>query len=243
MASLKIVPLPTRAKNIKVPPLMEQIDLKHPFSLAVTGMTGSGKTVAVLNLLTNPDMYGAGYFDEIYLFSATANSDDSFESLNLDSKHIITTGMISKLKKILQKQVKAVETRGIDKAQKLCIILEDLTSQVKLMGSPEFTKLFVQNRHMNASVFACSHKYHALLRVARLNANHHFIFPCSESEVARVVDEHQPAGLKRHEFEQLIAYAFTPDEENVRPFLWINLKVPVKTRFRRSLDQVLELTS
>jgi hypothetical protein len=67
-AMLKIVPLPTKASKIQSPPLMDEVTLKHPFSLAVYGMTGSGKTVAVLNLLTHPQMYGQ-YFDEVFIFS------------------------------------------------------------------------------------------------------------------------------------------------------------------------------
>lgn len=239
--SLKISPLPTKAKNIKVPPLMEQIGLKHPFSLAVYGTTGSGKTVAVLNILTQPHMYGGDYFDEIYLFSVTGNSDDSFDALELDKKHIITSGMVSKLKKILDKQKRTVESKGIDKAPKMCLIFEDLTANKKLMNSPDFLKAFVQNRHLSMSVFACCHKFNALIRTARLNSNNHFVFPCSESEMARIVDEHQPPELGRRDFEELIRYAFTPDEENQRPFLWIATKEPTRVRFRRSLDQILQL--
>jgi hypothetical protein len=239
--SLSIKPLPTRAKNIKVPPLMEQIDLKHPFSLSACGMTGSGKTVAILNILTNPVMYG-GYFDEVYLFSVTGNSDDSFDALKLPKKNIITTQMIPKLKKILDKQKKAVESKGIDKAKKVCIIFEDVTAQKKLMSSSEFLQSFVQSRHMNLSVFACCHKYHALVRTARLNANHHIIFPASQSEVARIIDEHNPPELTKSAFAGLINYAFTPTEEKTHPFLHINLKVPTKIRFRKSLDEILELT-
>jgi hypothetical protein len=104
---LKIVALPTKAKKLMSPPLMDEINLRHPFSLAVYGMTGSGKTVAVLNLLTNPNMY-SGFFDEIYLFSVTGNSDDSFEALNLKKKNIITEQMVPKLKKLLEKQKKEV---------------------------------------------------------------------------------------------------------------------------------------
>jgi hypothetical protein len=238
---LKIVPLPTRAKNIVVPPLMDQIGLKHPFSLACYGMTGSGKTVAILNVLTNPDMYGGGYFDEVYLFSVTGNSDDSFDALDLDKKNIITTDMIPKLKRILKKQKSAVEKRGIDKAKKICIVYEDLTANKKLMASADFLRSFVQNRHMNLSVLCCCHKFHSLIRAARLNANHHFIFPCSESEVSRIIDEHAPPELNKNDFASLIQYAFTPTEDNPKSFLWINLKSPTKTRFRRSLDELLEL--
>jgi hypothetical protein len=119
--SLKIKPLPTKATKISSPPLMEEVDLKHPFSLAVYGMTGSGKTVAVLNLLTNPQMYGE-YFDEVYLFSATGKSDDSFDALELPKGNVYTDKMISQLHKIIERQKKAVERKGIDKAKKcVCV--------------------------------------------------------------------------------------------------------------------------
>ena len=237
---LKIRPLPTRASKLESPKLMEEIELKHPFSLAVYGMTGSGKTVAVLNLLTNGDMYG-GYFDEMYLFSTTGKSDDSFDALDLPKRNVITDKMVAELKKIIERQKKAVERKGIDKAKKVCLIFEDLTANRKLMNSPDFIKAFVQNRHLSCSTIACCHKFNALVRTARMNANHHWLFPCSESEVSRIVDEHQPPELKKSEFVSLIQYAFEPSEDQSRPFLWINLKVPTQTRFRKSLEELLHL--
>jgi hypothetical protein len=89
---------------------MEEVDLTHPFSLAVYGMTGSGKTVAVLNLLTNPQMYGE-YFDEVYLFSATGKSD-SFDALALPKRHVFTDKMIPEQHKFIERQ-KAVERKGV----------------------------------------------------------------------------------------------------------------------------------
>jgi hypothetical protein len=237
---LKILPLPTRASKLESPPLMAEVDLKHPFSLAVYGMTGSGKTVAVLNLLTNPEMYG-GYFDETYLFSATGRSDDSFDALALPKRNVITDKMIPELKKLIERQKKAVERKGVDKAKKVCIIFEDLTANRALMNSPAFIKAFVQNRHLSCSTIACCHKFNALVRTARMNANHHWLFPCAESEVSRVVDEHQPPGIRKSDFVGLIQYAFESTEDQPRPFLWINLKVPTQTRFRKSLEEMLQL--
>ena len=235
---LRIKPLPTRATKLESPPLMQEVELKHPFSLAVYGMTGSGKTVAVLNLLTSPQMYG-GYFDEMYLFSATGKSDDSFDALELKKQNVITTSGIAELKKIIDTQKRTVERKGIDKAKKICIIFEDLTANRKLMNSPDFIKAFVQNRHLSCSTIACCHKFNALVRTARMNANHHWIFPCSESEVSRIVDEHQPPNLHKPEFINLIQYAFEPTGEQPRPFFWINLKVAVSARFRKSLEELL----
>jgi hypothetical protein len=96
---------------------------------------------------------------------------------------------------------------------------------------------------MNISTLACCHKYHALIRVARLNANHHIIFPASQSEVSRIMEEHNPSELSKSEFENLINYAWTPAPDKTHPFLHINLKVPTKIRFRKSLDEILELTN
>jgi hypothetical protein len=74
--------------------------------------------------------------------------------------------MIPELHKIIERQKKSVERKGIDKAKKVCLVFEDLTANRKLM----------------------SHKLNALVRTARMNANHHWLFPCSESEVSRIVD-------------------------------------------------------
>jgi hypothetical protein len=240
MATLQIKPLPTRAKNISCPPLMEQVNLKHPFSLSVFGSTGSGKTVAVLNLLTNPNMYG-GYFDEVYLFSVTGKSDDSCDALDLKPSNIITDSMISKLDSLMKKQQKAVESKGIDKAKKVCILFEDLTANKKLMESDSFLKSFVQNRHLSISTIACCHKYHALNRTARLNSNHAWVFPATDSEVNRICDEAQPPTLKKAEFIQLINYCFESTPDNTHPFLWMNVKEPYSTRFRKSLEELIEI--
>jgi hypothetical protein len=238
--TLKIRPLPTKAKLISSPELMEQVNLKHPFSLSVFGSTGSGKTVAVLNLLTNTDMYG-DYFDEIYLFSVTGKSDDSFDALDLKPNNIITNNMISKLDTLLKKQQKAVESKGIDKAKKVCILFEDLTANKKLMNSDSFLKSFVQNRHLSISTIACCHKFHALNRTARLNSNHAWIFPATDSEVNRICDEAQPPTLKKAEFIELINYAFESTPDNSHPFLWINNKECYNTRFRKSFEELIEI--
>lgn len=240
--SLRIVPLPTRAKNVRSPPLMEQVKLEHPFSLAVFGMTGSGKTVAVLNLLTNPSMYG-NYFDETWLFSVTGAADDSFGVLKLDKKRIITDAnkMVSSLQKLLKKQKTEVEKKGIDKAKKVCIVFEDLTANKKLMRSKAFLECFVQNRHHGVTTIACCHKYHALIRTARLNCNHVWIFPCTRSEQNRLIGEAQPPQLISKQFEELIAYAFAPTADQPRPFLWINYKVPTTIRFRKSFQEILQI--
>ena len=222
---------------------MEAIDLKHPFSLSVFGSTGSGKTVAILNLLTNPSMYGE-YFDDVYLFSVTGKADDSFDALKLKKKNIITDAakMINKLQTLINKQKRDVESKGVDRAKKLCILFEDLTANKKLMRSKAFLECYVQNRHHNITTIAACHKFHSLVRTARMNSNHMWLFPATQSEVQRILDEAQPPQLSKKEFFELIQYAWQPSAEQPRPFLWINFKVNTKERFRKSLLEVLTLS-
>lgn len=235
---LSIQPIKTQASKLKSPPTMEALDLKHPFSLASIGVTGSGKTCAILNLLTNQYMYGR-FFEELWLFSATGVSDDSFQVLRLPPSRIITSGMEAKLKRIVKSQKKEVETKGKVKAKKVCIVFEDLTANKKLMRSKTFLECFVQNRHLGISTIACCHKYHALIRTARLNANQMWIFPASSSEMMRIATELGPPGLSTGEFMELIQFAWDPEPNMSHPFLWVNRKVPIRTRFRKSLSRLL----
>jgi hypothetical protein len=239
--SLKIVPIETKATEIRSPPLMEQINLKHPFSLFLCGNTGSGKSVLAMNLLKQPQMYGK-YFDQIYLFSITGKADDTFKCLNLKKSNIITDNMIQKLDKIMKTQLEKVEQKGIEKAPKICILFEDLTANKKLMNSKSFLQAFVQNRHLSLSTIAAGHKFKSLIRTARLNSNHVMIFPCTEGEVKQIVDDYQPPSLNKKEFIQLIQYSFEPTNDNLYPFLWVNRKEKnSKTFFRKSLSELLEI--
>jgi hypothetical protein len=113
--------------------------LETPVQLSCLWHDRSGKTVAVLNLLTNPQMYG-GYFDEVYVFSAMGKPDDSLDALTLPKRHVFTDEMIPELHKIIERQKKAVDRKGVDKAKKVCLIFEDLTANRQLVNSPDFIK-------------------------------------------------------------------------------------------------------
>lgn len=239
--NLDIKPLPTNANKHVVPPLMDQINLKHPFSLSIIGNTGSGKTVLCLNLVTNPQMYG-GYFDEIHLFGLTVESDNTWDILKLPKRQIHSkpNSLIPELRTLLDKQKRDVEVMGVHRVKKICIIFEDATANRKLLNSSEYIEAYVQNRHYGCTTIAMCHKYHAQTRVCRLNSNHIMVFPCTMTEVKRIISELQPAHLSAREFQDQIAFCFKPDETSKHPFLWLNFKVPDAERVRKTLRLILD---
>lgn len=240
---LDIQVLETRARHHESPELMAQIGLCHPFSMSIYGTTGSGKTVFAVNLLLDPRKYG-GYFDEIHLFGLTAKSDDTWKHLNLKKEHIHDdmAKMIPDLKKLLEKQKREVESKGVLKCKKICLVFEDATTNIKLLNSPVYVQAYVQNRHNAVSAIAMCHKYRAQNRTCRLNSKHSIIYPADQTDVDQVVKETCPYGLSRDEYNDIIHYTFEPDDEHSHPFLWLNMTVDQSIRIRKTLKTIVRFS-
>ena len=52
----------------------DQVMPRFPFSMMITGSSGSGKTNLIINIMTDPELYGK-YFHRIAIFSPTAGFD------------------------------------------------------------------------------------------------------------------------------------------------------------------------
>lgn len=217
--ALDIKAVKTRAHDHKNRPACEHIKLCHPFSASLIGGTGSGKSVLAVNILTNPNLFGK-YFDEVYLVGATVHSDDTWKQLNVPKERQFTDikTMQSKVNRLIKRQKKSVEAQGVARAKKVCIVWEDVTSNLKLLNSPEYIQSYVQNRHLNMSTLAMCHKYSGQTRVCRLNSNHIFMFPSNKSEIKRLCDELQPHNIDKKQFIKLINFAWTPEKKILNLF-------------------------
>jgi hypothetical protein len=237
MDLLKIKPIPTKKKDIPLRPLMEKkIIPKHPFRLILNGTSGSGKSTVLLNLMTKPQFY-KDYFDDIYLIAPTAEIDDSFEMLKIKEDHMITNGDISKVEAILENQKENIKKKGIAKAPKTLLIFEDSQSTPKLLRSKEFLRIFIAGRHYGISTILTSQSFTKTPRGARLQATDVIYFPSSMSENMIMVEEFSPPNFTKKDMLDLINFA------TVEPysFLYINMTAPIKERYRKNLDQILEL--
>ncbi len=240
-AGLCIVPYKTNKKKIKQRPMMEKAIIpKHPASVIFNGRSGSGKSNLIINLLTRPEFYGPpdkGYFDIIYLFSPTAKSDDLPEYLGLEDKRIFTDFDLGALDKIIETQEKIIHKKGINKSPKILLLLDDIQSDAKFLRSKQIKRCFIQNRHLNISTWLAGQSFKLTPRCCRLQAMNVIYFPGSGSEIECLCEEFIPPKMSKKAFIDLINYA-TADRYN---FLHIAMNEAPKTRFRKNLNEILEL--
>lgn len=247
---LQIKEVPTSKDKIEQPALADDPKMYIPklgFSVIVSGKSGSGKSTLVANLFTDPRFYGPseerpnGWFDKVFLFSPTANGDDVQKSLNIPKNHVFTDldEGVELLEVILDSQASKIEKAGAaDRVPQFAILFDDIIGDTQFMNEKAFTRCFYQVRHVNCTTFICTQHFNRVPRVCRLQANFIFFFQGSQSEVETVVEEFAPPQYSKNEFRQLVTEA---TGKNKFDFLTINMKVGWDLRFRRNLNEFVEL--
>lgn len=217
-------------ENMYIPPLGSGI--------IISGKSGSGKSTLLANLLNDKRLYN-GWFDKVFIFSPTANGDDVQKSLNIEKKYVFTDleEAPEMIEVILNTQQAKLDEGRADKVQQYAVVFDDVIGDVKFMNSKAFTRCFYQVRHVNCTTFLCTQHFMRVPRVCRLQANFIFFFQGSQSEVETVVEEFSPPMYTRNEFRQLVHDA-TKEKYS---FLTINMKVGWDKRFRRNLDEIINL--
>jgi hypothetical protein len=246
---LSVASIETSKDRIEQPPLAEHDNMYIPpigSSVVISGKSGSGKSTLLANLLTDGRFYGPseqrpnGWFDKIFLFSPTANGDDIQRSLNIPKKYVFTdlTDAPALLDTILDSQQKKLDDgEGADKVEQYCIIFDDVIGDTRFMNEKAFTRCFYQVRHVNCTTFICTQHFKKVPKICRLQANFVFFFQGSAAEVEMVTEEFAPPMYSRNEFRSLVS-----DASNKRfSFLTINMKVGWDKRFRRNLDEFVQL--
>jgi hypothetical protein len=240
---LKITPLATDKSKIKVRPTMEAgIVPKHPVSVMFCGKSGMGKTQLLLNLLTKKQFY-KDYFDVTFLFSETAKSgaDDLYQKhAGIPDEYMFKPDKegLEQLDRILKVQKKIIKDKGIAASPKILIIFDDIAHSRKFLASNQYLLLHIANRHFNISTFSLTQSYVKIPRSCRCQVGGIMFFHgATNTEKLRLSEEHTPANHTEKEFLQIIDHA-TADKYN---FLFVNKQADMKQRYRKNLDEILEL--
>lgn len=225
--------------NMYIPPLGS--------SVIISGKSGCGKSTLLANLMLDGRFYGPsperpqGWFDKIFLFSPTANGDDIQKSLNIPKEYVFTD--LSEAAELLDvilnsQQEKLDRAEGADKVAQFAIIFDDVIGDTKFMNEKAFTRCFYQVRHVNCTTFICTQHFRKVPKVCRLQANFVFYFQGSAAEVEVIVEEYAPPMYTKNEFRQLVNDA----TKGKFSFLTINNKVGWEKRFRRNLNEFIQLS-
>jgi hypothetical protein len=227
----------------EVPEHMKNKDFPgFPSTTVLCGPPGRGKTNALMNLLHNKAMWNK-FFDEIEAYGPTVKSDKLYKTIKLKEENICTDvkKIIPKLDKSLAAQTKKVEENSKSAPKKL-FLFEDMTSFFdKVQNKPEFIRCYTQIRHVKASSITMVHKYKAFNRTCRICSQHLLIWRTNNRDIEQIFEEFGPLSMDKKQWRDMVEYAFTPTEENPKPFLYINTLADDHLQFRKSFTEILEL--
>lgn len=237
----KIKPIDTAKSGIPQRRCQKQgIIPKFPFSMMLSGRSGSGKTNLLMNILTNPALL-KGYFNYIAVFSPTAGKyDDSYAVLGLPDENFLNDFTPETLEKLIESRKKLINEKGINwvaRNSRVLIILDDVIANRAFLESQTALTLFALLRHYLCSVVCMMQSYTKLPRALRLNSNATAVFPASQSEIEVLIKEITPAGISKRDFEKVIDYC--TDERY--SFLYINNHADKGKKIRKNLDEVVDL--
>ena len=241
MSKFKIEAIETAKSKTPLKSVMKQGVLpKFPFSMMISGRSGSGKTNLLMNLLSRKEFL-KGYFHYIIVYSPTAGTyDDSYIVLNLPSENFKNDFSEKDLEDLIQSRKDLIDKKGIEwvtKNSRVLIILDDVIANRDFLNSPAALKAFALLRHYQVAIIVLMQSYNKLPRALRINANAVAVFPSSQSEVEVLLDEITPAGLKKKEFQKIIEYC----TDGRYDFLYINNHADTGKRVRKNLDEIINL--
>jgi len=245
---VSIEPIKTAKDKIKQPDLAkEENNMVIPplgSSVLICGKSGSGKSTLLARLLIEKQFY-KGFFDKMFLFSPTANGDDVQKKLGIPPEHVFTDleEAPEMLEMILTSQKEQLENAPAHKVPQYAIIFDDVIGDITFMNSREFTQCFYQVRHVCCTTFLCTQHFKRVPRVCRLQANFIMFFQGSMSEVETLVEEFCPPNMSKRDFSTIVCDATRPEEKG-KPnyeFLTINMKVGWELRFRKKLNELIDM--
>ena len=213
---------------------------KFPFSMMISGRSGSGKTNVLLNILTKDNMYNK-YFHYIVVYSPTAGKyDDMYKVLKLPEENFKNDFSAEDLNNLIESRKQLIDKKGIEwvvKNSRVLIILDDVIANRDFLNSPEALKMFALLRHYQVAIIVLMQSYNKLPRALRINSNATIVFPSTQSEVEVLLDEITPSGLTKKQFTKVIEYC----TDGRYDFLYINNHAEPDKRIRKNFDEVIDI--
>ena len=152
----------------------------HPYRILIIGGSGSGKTIALLNLINNqPDI------DKIYLYAKDPYKAKYQYLINKHEKiglnNFNDPKAFMEYSNDMQDVYENIEDYNPIKKQKVLIVFDDMTADMinnsKL--NPIVTELFIRVRKLNISDVFITQSYFKVPKDVRLNSTHFFIMKIS----------------------------------------------------------------
>ena len=236
--NLKVKPTSNNSKDAIIQPELSKKNIipRLLTSSLLVGRSGSGKSILMSYMLDNEHIF-KGIFDLIILVSPTCKTDDVQLSFSADEVIDDLSEADDCMSQLMDLQKEKIEEYGANQAPLICVIFDDCVGNVKFLNSNSFTDCFVKARHYNFTVFCLTQQYKSIPKRCRLQTNNLFFFKSPDTETQAVVDDFCPPNYSKKKFLSLVNYANGDDHG----FLYVNLKAPFDTRYRKNFDEIINL--
>ena len=219
-----------------------------PFSMVITGQSGSGKTVLLSNLIL--DIY-KGCFSRIFIWSSSIDLDPVWthvkkyieKDLNVNpekEKVYFDTFNIDEMQKVLDLQHKINQFQKKNEHPKLFSVLfliDDFIDQASFAKHNNLLNaLYIKARHYGVNIISSSQKYNGLSTTIRTNSRQLIFFKLRNyKEVESVLDELAGVLISKkamsdmkslHQAKQLLLEIYNVATEEPFSFLFVNLMQP-----------------
>jgi hypothetical protein len=204
-----------------------------PCGILIVGRSGSGKTQAMVNMVTNKNLLG-DYFDIIYFLTGSTPPDkELIKDLKLPKKNIIVDFDEEKVKSIMTKAENTIEKEGFNNSPKVLLLFDDILDNQKFLKSKTMLTLATANRHYNISYIFCSQYYKKINAVIRTNSRYYIIFPSSMSEVEKIADELTPPQMSKKKFINYLQHA------TAKKYSFMSINANSEEPLRRGFENIL----
>ena len=219
-----------------------------PFSMVITGQSGSGKTVLLSNLIL--DIY-KGCFSRIFIWSSSIDLDPVWtpvkkyieKDLNVNpekEKVYFDTFNIDEMQKVLDLQHKINQFQKKNEHPKLFSVLfliDDFIDQASFAKHNNLLNaLYIKARHYGVNIISSSQKHNGLSTTIRTNSRQLIFFKLRNyKEVESVLDELAGVLISKkamsdmkslHQAKQLLLEIYNVATEEPFSFLFVNLMQP-----------------
>ena len=219
-----------------------------PFSMVITGQSGSGKTMLLANLIL--DIY-KGCFSRIFIWSSSIDLDPVWtpvkkyieKDLNVNpekEKVYFDTFNIDEMQKVLDLQHKINQFQKKNEHPKLFSVLfliDDFIDQASFAKHNNLLNaLYIKARHYGVNIISSSQKYNGLSTTIRTNSRQMIFFKLRNyKEVESVLDELAGVLISKkamsdmkslHQAKQLLLEIYNVATEEPFSFLFVNLMQP-----------------
>ena len=249
--SAEIRPIASKSYDTKQSKLA-QLGGCNPARWLLIGKSGSGKGVAMQNLLLNPGLF-RGCYARIYVFSPTVHLDSMWvpvreyieNTLKHDEKKegpfFFDSWDEGALRKIISDQAELVSTqkqRGHTKMHGIAVIVDDFADDPRVTHNPQnvLTSLFLSGRHRFISTYILTQRARSLATPIRTNATGLLFWRCSNQQEYESVEHEVSALVNKKTFRAIYEIATR------EPFSFLFVRLNAKTldqtfmvRFEKSI--------